>query len=164
LQLPHFVQSSSTGLASHVAAAAAAVFQAVEERERAAAISAVLYPNDSTPEGKELRLKQQYFFVSASLQVRLGSSCCCWRGSQHSVRVLVQSCSRRTASSACAVAVLCCLHRLMACCAAAKQVARVPLAAASVWRSRCFCCSITVLEKKTLSMRGKHPSHILCLA
>jgi starch phosphorylase len=28
----------------------------------------VLYPNDSTPEGKELRLKQQYFFVSASLQ------------------------------------------------------------------------------------------------
>lgn len=44
--------------------------QAVEERERALAISAVLYPNDSTPEGKELRLKQQYFFVSASLQVR----------------------------------------------------------------------------------------------
>jgi len=28
----------------------------------------VLYPNDSTPEGKELRLKQQFFFVSASLQ------------------------------------------------------------------------------------------------
>jgi starch phosphorylase len=45
-------------------------WQAVEERERAAAISAVLYPNDSTPEGKELRLKQQYFFVSASLQVQ----------------------------------------------------------------------------------------------
>lgn len=44
--------------------------QATSERERAAAISAVLYPNDSTPEGKELRLKQQYFFVSASLQVR----------------------------------------------------------------------------------------------
>uniref|UniRef100_A0A383VH92 Alpha-1,4 glucan phosphorylase n=1 Tax=Tetradesmus obliquus TaxID=3088 RepID=A0A383VH92_TETOB len=42
--------------------------KAVEERERALAISAVLYPNDSTPEGKELRLKQQYFFVSASLQ------------------------------------------------------------------------------------------------
>jgi glucan phosphorylase len=42
--------------------------QATSERERAAAISAVLYPNDSTPEGKELRLKQQYFFVSASLQ------------------------------------------------------------------------------------------------
>jgi len=27
-----------------------------------------LYPDDSTPQGKELRLKQQYFFVSASLQ------------------------------------------------------------------------------------------------
>jgi hypothetical protein len=39
------------------------------DRERAEAISAVLYPNDSTPEGKELRLKQQYFFVCASLQV-----------------------------------------------------------------------------------------------
>eukprot|EP00878_Enallax_costatus_P000865 GHUV01000991.1.p1 GENE.GHUV01000991.1~~GHUV01000991.1.p1 ORF type:complete len:874 (+),score=316.12 GHUV01000991.1:204-2825(+) len=42
--------------------------KAVVEAERANAISAVLYPNDSTPEGKELRLKQQYFFVSASLQ------------------------------------------------------------------------------------------------
>mmetsp|Transcript_11859 Transcript_11859/g.25461 ORF Transcript_11859/g.25461 Transcript_11859/m.25461 type:complete len:871 (-) Transcript_11859:450-3062(-) len=42
--------------------------QAMVEREKAEAISAVLYPNDSTPEGKELRLKQQYFFVSASLQ------------------------------------------------------------------------------------------------
>ncbi|MEW5319329.1 MAG: hypothetical protein WDW38_010488 [Sanguina aurantia] len=38
------------------------------DRERAEAISAVLYPNDSTPEGKELRLKQQYFFVCASVQ------------------------------------------------------------------------------------------------
>ena len=42
--------------------------QATHEKESASAISAVLYPNDSTPEGKELRLKQQYFFVSASLQ------------------------------------------------------------------------------------------------
>jgi starch phosphorylase len=41
---------------------------ATVEKERASAIAAVLYPNDSTPEGKELRLKQQYFFVSASLQ------------------------------------------------------------------------------------------------
>lgn len=45
-------------------------------REKAEAISAVLYPNDSTPEGKELRLKQQYFFVAASLQVRGGR--CRW--------------------------------------------------------------------------------------
>ncbi|GFR50336.1 hypothetical protein Agub_g12544 [Astrephomene gubernaculifera] len=42
--------------------------RAMLARERAEAISAVLYPNDSTPEGKELRLKQQYFFVCASLQ------------------------------------------------------------------------------------------------
>ena len=29
----------------------------------------MLYPNDATEYGKELRLKQQFFFVSASLQV-----------------------------------------------------------------------------------------------
>jgi len=43
-------------------------FKALESRQRAEYISSVLYPNDSTPGGKELRLKQQYFFVSASLQ------------------------------------------------------------------------------------------------
>jgi len=31
-------------------------------------VSRVLYPDDTTPQGKELRFKQQYFFVSASLQ------------------------------------------------------------------------------------------------
>ncbi len=31
-------------------------------------VSRILYPDDTTPQGKELRLKQQYFFVSASLQ------------------------------------------------------------------------------------------------
>ena len=35
-------------------------------------ISWVLYPNDSTPSGRELRLRQEYFFVSASLQDLLG--------------------------------------------------------------------------------------------
>ncbi len=31
-------------------------------------LSRVLYPDDSTPQGRELRLKQEYFFTSASLQ------------------------------------------------------------------------------------------------
>jgi starch phosphorylase len=52
------------------------LLQATAARERAADISAVLYPNDSTPEGKELRLKQQFFFVSASLQVCVESGTC----------------------------------------------------------------------------------------
>ena len=41
---------------------------AVAERNRAEAISKVLYPNDSTPVGQELRLRQEFFFSSASLQ------------------------------------------------------------------------------------------------
>merc|ERR1719330_1069412 len=42
--------------------------EAVAQRQRAEDLSAVLYPNDATYEGRELRLRQQYFFVSASLQ------------------------------------------------------------------------------------------------
>ncbi len=41
---------------------------ATQEKTLAEDISRVLYPNDSTDEGKKLRLRQQYFFVSASLQ------------------------------------------------------------------------------------------------
>jgi starch phosphorylase len=41
---------------------------AVREQLEAKNLSRVLYPDDSTQQGKELRLKQQYFFVSASLQ------------------------------------------------------------------------------------------------
>lgn len=41
---------------------------AIVERERVMDISRVLYPNDTTYEGKVLRVRQQYFFVSASLQ------------------------------------------------------------------------------------------------
>ncbi|MEW6352818.1 MAG: glycogen/starch/alpha-glucan phosphorylase [Pseudomonadota bacterium] len=42
--------------------------KAVEEKNASENISKVLYPDDSTSHGKELRLKQQYFFVCASLQ------------------------------------------------------------------------------------------------
>jgi glycogen phosphorylase len=42
--------------------------RAVEERNDSETISKVLYPNDSSASGRELRLKQQYFFVSASIQ------------------------------------------------------------------------------------------------
>jgi len=42
--------------------------RAVEKQNSAENISRVLYPNDSGPSGKALRLKQQYFFSSASLQ------------------------------------------------------------------------------------------------
>ena len=41
---------------------------AVNEQVDAKNLSRVLYPDDSTPQGKELRFRQQYFFVSASLQ------------------------------------------------------------------------------------------------
>jgi starch phosphorylase len=41
---------------------------AVRDQLEAKNLSRVLYPDDSTPQGKELRLKQQYFFVCASLQ------------------------------------------------------------------------------------------------
>jgi starch phosphorylase len=42
--------------------------RAVMEKVESENISKVLYPNDETDQGKELRLKQQYFFVSCSLQ------------------------------------------------------------------------------------------------
>lgn len=41
---------------------------AMEQSAMAEAISKVLYPADNTPEGKSLRLRQQYFLVSASIQ------------------------------------------------------------------------------------------------
>ena len=45
----------------------------VEQSVSSETISKVLYPNDGTDQGKKLRLKQQHFFVSASLQDMLHS-------------------------------------------------------------------------------------------
>jgi glycogen phosphorylase len=41
---------------------------ALTEQARAEALSKILYPSDETQAGRELRLRQEYFFVSASLQ------------------------------------------------------------------------------------------------
>ncbi len=54
IQLPTFNQGDLIG--------------ATAPRTRAEAISRVLYPNDGTPTGQELRLCQEYFFTSATLQ------------------------------------------------------------------------------------------------
>jgi glycogen phosphorylase len=54
------IQLAAFNKGNHVGASSA--------RTRAEAISSVLYPNDATPEGQELRLRQEYFFTSASLQ------------------------------------------------------------------------------------------------
>ena len=43
-------------------------FAAVESKNHSENVSRVLYPDDSTPSGRELRLHQEFFFVSASLQ------------------------------------------------------------------------------------------------
>lgn len=47
---------------------AGSYFEAVAEKQVAENLTMVLYPNDSSENGKELRLRQQYFLVSASLQ------------------------------------------------------------------------------------------------
>ena len=46
--------------------------EAVAAKNNAEQITMVLYPNDASENGKELRLKQQYFLVSASLQDVIG--------------------------------------------------------------------------------------------
>ena len=46
--------------------------EAVREKAMGESISKVLYPNDETENGKELRLVQQYFFVACSIQDMMG--------------------------------------------------------------------------------------------
>ena len=41
---------------------------ALEGKNRAESLTRVLYPADSSPAGQELRLRQEYFFSSASIQ------------------------------------------------------------------------------------------------
>ncbi len=54
--------------------------EAMQEKNHAEHISMVLYPNDSSENGKELRLRQQYFLASASLQDALRQ----WRAAGNS--------------------------------------------------------------------------------
>lgn len=42
--------------------------RAVEAKEHSENVSRLLYPDDSTPAGRELRLRQEYFFISATMQ------------------------------------------------------------------------------------------------
>lgn len=51
--------------------------KAVEQQNLARTICEVLYPNDNHYAGKELRLKQQYFFVSASVQTAVSKYMAC---------------------------------------------------------------------------------------
>ena len=53
----------------HARAPAGDYVAAILSKQRAETLSSVLYPDDRTYEGKELRLKQQHFFVSATIQV-----------------------------------------------------------------------------------------------
>ncbi|MEA1938423.1 MAG: glycogen/starch/alpha-glucan phosphorylase, partial [Pseudomonadota bacterium] len=46
--------------------------KAVDDKTISESLSKVLYPQDANPKGQELRLKQEYFFVSASVQDILG--------------------------------------------------------------------------------------------
>jgi glycogen phosphorylase len=46
--------------------------RAVEDKTYSENISKVLYPNDNTPQGKQLRLEQQYFFVACSIKDIIG--------------------------------------------------------------------------------------------
>ena len=48
--------------------------RAVHQNVQSENITKVLYPDDSTPQGRQLRLEQQYFFVACSLKDALRAS------------------------------------------------------------------------------------------
>ena len=60
-------------------------YRAVENKVASETISKVLYPNDAALQGKQLRLEQQYFFVSCALQdmVRIHMQTAAARSVQH---------------------------------------------------------------------------------
>jgi len=66
--------------------------RAVEDKTHSENISKVLYPADDQSAGKELRLKQQYFFVSATLQdvVRRFKKRASWRWEEFPDKVAIQ--------------------------------------------------------------------------
>lgn len=61
-------EASDTGEFNFDAFNAGNYDSAVAEKMYSETISKVLYPNDNTPQGRQLRLEQQFFFVSASLK------------------------------------------------------------------------------------------------
>ena len=52
-------------------------YRAVEDKMHSENITKVLYPNDEMLQGKTLRLQQQFFFVTCSLQDMIRVSICC---------------------------------------------------------------------------------------
>ena len=63
-----FVSTAELSRAETLVAAGQSLVVAMEQAAMAEVISKILYPSDNHPEGKSLRLKQQYFLVSASVQ------------------------------------------------------------------------------------------------
>ncbi len=75
---------------------------AILSKQRAETLSSVLYPDDRTYEGKELRLKQQHFFVSATIQVGVPASTggrlsrvCAWYRHMHNYPRDAPHCTQR---------------------------------------------------------------------
>ena len=66
---PHLVAGQAAKAEHPLPPTPPLLLQAILSKQRAETLSSVLYPDDRTYEGKELRLKQQHFFVSATVQV-----------------------------------------------------------------------------------------------